>query len=815
MHDYATQTRTKVPERREEAVEDGNSGNHYGPEALPPREHQRLLHLLDGDGPADLLARTWEEAPVGDSHAYLQLVAGCIHYNIEVGGRTRRIDKIKHYVPDPALDRLPALTSIEHNGRIVTIGQHRTKHKDGRWSHYGTEVILGPVAERLQQHGARAIHPKALADATSRLISSGDVAPVLAPLNNDQHQDSALTSAGQDPDGTPAADRPGADNEVGPSANDPTITPRGWAKVKEVKSIAQRRYNGITVALGGWYSAYTVPKHLNRVPKHRPHSAAIKACVDLMPDKEIESLLGREPDGQKVKYFEVPDGLYDRITDWRPELEEHKPLATIFQKNLLDYNQDEDWPGEVDCTGMPIPYTFVFAAFGMAPSTAWNRGLSAAMLLEIYRRRIDEGFRWSGWSHEEGKCRIITDHSIPGPIIALAKHTRFSPDMEDSWTYLINGTDAGNRHFTADLREKRRTELEESEDPAIGPPEAAKEMQAYLNGLPQKFFGHGTYGKLRPEQLAKASDAASAFRTERRRDQANRKLVHMRTHPQPLYDFCDRFPRLKADPYNQGMNLPAKLRQPMYDEGRDYELDLDKAHLACYIPVVRREGIEAPILDKYIEANLKGDTDLLKRGDLWWDLASSVDTDLFSDLSALRTSVKRAYSAVYGSGTGNMFYQIIKLYADLTGHWPGQGTDPIKPIMEHPLMEELFRTRDKLEAIITDRGGLTDATGRFIPLSKWDGEKPKENRWRGCMAYVNCSYEQQIMYPIFREAEKELERDEYARFRVWLYQGDGVTINIDRRVRNHEKVIARLQAAVKERAGELGVPTRLTVDWPA
>ncbi|MCS4038308.1 hypothetical protein [Salinibacter ruber] len=537
--------------------------------------------------------------------------------------------------------------------------------------------------------------------------------------------------------------------------------------------------------------------------------------MDLMPDEEIEALLGRNPDGQKVRYFDVPDSLYERITDWRPQLKEHKPLAAIFQKNLLDYHRDEDWPGEVDCTGMPVPCTFVFAAFGMAPSTAWSRGLSAAMLLEIYRRRIDKDFRWSGWSHEDGKARIVTEHGIPDGIIALAKHTRFSPDMEDSWTYLINGNDAGNRHFTADLREKRRNELGKSEDPAIEPPEVAKEIQEYLNGLDQQFFGNGNYGKLRPEQLAKASEAASAFRKEQRRDQANRKLVGMRTHPQPLYDFCGHFPRLKADPYNQGMNLPAKLRQPMYDEDRDYELDLDKAHLACYIPVVRREGIEVPALEKYIAANLKGDTDLLKRGDLWWDLASSADTSLFSDLKALRAAVKRAYSAVYGSGTGNMFYQIMKLYADLTGHWPGNGTDPIKPILEHPLMEELFRTRDKLEAIITDRGGLTDATGRFIPLSKWDGEKPEENRWRGCMAYVNCSYEQEIMHPIFREAKKEMESGSYARFKIWLYQGDGVTINIDRRVRSHEKLIARLQNAVKERAGELGVPTRLTVDWPA
>lgn len=83
------------------------------------------------------------------------------------------------------------------------------------------------------------------------------------------------------------------------------------------------------------------------------------------------------------------------------------------------------------------------------------------------------------------------------------------------------------------------------------------------------------------------------------------------------------------------------------------------------------------------------------------------------------------------------------------------------------------------------------------------------------MAYVNCSFEQEIMYPIFDLARQEMEREEYARFKVWLYQGDGVTIRVHRNVRNHDKQIGRLQRAVKQRAGELSVPTQLTVDWPA
>jgi hypothetical protein len=128
-------------------------------------------------------------------------------------------------------------------------------------------------------------------------------------------------------------------------------------------------------------------------------------------------------------------------------------------------------------------------------------------------------------------------------------------------------------------------------------------------------------------------------------------------------------------------------------------------------------------------------------------------------------------------------------------------------------MEELLETRDKLEAIITSRGGLKDASGRFIPLSAWDETKKEGNRWRGVMAYVNCSFEQEIMYPVFREAQAELDRDGDVKFKVWLYQGDGVTIRIHRNYA-HEPRIARLQKAVADKAEELGVPTKLEVDWP-
>jgi len=282
----------------------------------------------------------------------------------------------------------------------------------------------------------------------------------------------------------------------------------------------------------------------------------------------------------------------------------------------------------------------------------------------------------------------------------------------------------------------------------------------------------------------------------------------MRIFPQPLYAFCDRFPRLKADYYNQCMNLPSEVLRAMYTPN-DYELDLSKAHLGSYAPVARREGIDVPVLEEYLEANLEDDESLLKDGDLWTELASTME---LGDLQAARTAAKRAYSAVYGSSRQNLLYQIYQEYAKATGE-PPDDFEPLRPILSHPLMQELLETRDKLEAIVTNRGGLEDATGRLIPQEAWDETKDRGDRWRGVLAYVNASYEQELMAAAFDEAREEKQADGRTDYKIWLYQADGFTVRVRSRV-SHSKRIERLQEAVAERASELAVPTELRVDWP-
>jgi hypothetical protein len=168
---------------------------------------------------------------------------------------------------------------------------------------------------------------------------------------------------------------------------------------------------------------------------------------------------------------------------------------------------------------------------------------------------------------------------------------------------------------------------------------------------------------------------------------------------------------------------------------------------------------------------------------------------------------------VYGSSKNNTRYQMLKAYARETGIWAeGESVDPI---FESGLLEEIYRVRAQIRKRINEQGGLEDAFGRLVPLSAWDGKK-KEDRWRGVLAYVNASYELALIWECFEAAIEEKKwaaqkNSRRPRFRIWLLQGDGFTLRVDRK-RDPEPIIERLKERVGKKAEELGMVTALSVE---
>lgn len=536
-----------------------------------------------------------------------------------------------------------------------------------------------------------------------------------------------------------------------------------------------------------------------------------RTIADVSKAKQ-EELLRREP-RDRVPDKPVPTPIYEAIIEWRPALAKHAPLMAIQQLILTSAKRDDSASPKRTCAGMPASDKILCAAFGFKRQVAWNDELNAGIFLELYQSRIDSDIEWSDWDSREGRARVILNHNTPDAIMDSYLDFALSPREQPDRTFLISGKKANSRDALGPEKRKRERVVEENK-PRVDLPSTTVMMKRYLNSLDTvNVFTHGQHGVFCDDAIEEMVSAAREIPSEERRIQELRKVYGIRSFPKPLYAGCDRSPRLRADAHNQLMNLKTSLRKSLYVKGKDRELDLSKSHLASYVPTVRARGIETPQLNKYLQANLEDNTGLLAEGDLWMELACACDTEVLSDTDALRAAVKRLYSVPYGMKWSQVLHMIAKEYDKNGGSYP-ETHDVFDGLRSHPLVRELLQTRETLREIINQEGGLWDASGRFIPLSAWNETKAEGDRWRGLMSYINASYETEIVGEAFRVAKKERERDARTRFKIWLCQGDGFTIRVSSKASTGRQ-IKRLQDAVAEKAEELGVPTKLTVDWPA
>lgn len=523
--------------------------------------------------------------------------------------------------------------------------------------------------------------------------------------------------------------------------------------------------------------------------------------INALSETRIEALKKRTPTGD-FRRLAVPTSLYERIVDWQPAVGRHAPLAALLQYNLFAWRRDETWSGEGRQVGILLPHELVFASFGFAPSTAYNQGLNSKMLLQLYRREVDPAFQWTGWNGKNGKARVIKAHGIPREILDAAEKMLLGLEERKDWRYLIDGRSASTRRIGAKLNKDRREAIREA-TPKIPPPSASKFIRRYLNSSSPQHFRHGGYGVFRPTNIESAvAEATSSIQDSRRRWQELRKLVSIYSFPQPLHLHCDFSPRLKPDHFNQAMNLASDVRRSLYTD-RDIELDLAKAHLSALVPVAKREGMESSVLHRHLRASAEGE-------DLWETLAASFSSEHAWNAQAARSAAKKTYALAYGASDGALLHEMSTCYGDATGDH--RRHDAFSPVLECDLVKEVRRLRDDLKGLINARGGLTDVEGRFIELSHWDDAKAPGKRWRGVLSYVNASYEQALMKAAFDVAQKERDRSQRARFRIWLYQADGFTLRVASKA-SPQRQVERLQRAVAEKAEALGVPTTLEVGW--
>lgn len=803
-------------------IKNRGGGENRAPAPSSTPTSAALTNVLSCEHPAYPLARVWEmperirastyKTPIAEARTYLCL-AWTINELADVDGTRIPTSPIYSRIPDTAEDELRqyserGLSGVENvlvDG--TTISRSIDYYRDDE-----TGDITGRSAAEwsTSQSVARAFDAMDggvldAADAIENLIEHGDLSALDALFNH-----AAITSASTAASQAATPPDAAADGDAaGPRPNEHSICLGGdyfaTAPLSRLSSYTGTFEPEIIAVDGNTLRGISDTLRGISGPQTRD-----RRTLEDVPLEVQEELLRREP-LDRVPDKPVPTDTYEDLIEWRPILEWSASMMSISQLILTSTKRDDNAATERTCAGMPICEGILAAAVGYTPQALRDRGLNTGIVLELHQSRVDSDLIWSGWNHKQNRARVVLNHSIPHSIMHNYLEFTMSPAEETDRTFLISGDAANSRDALRPERDKRER-IVNSYEPRIDPPDTTLMMKDYLNNLSKRPVFTAQYGLFGGGGFETMIETAKEVPDEQRRRQELRNLYYMQAFPKPLYVECDWSPRLRAEKMNQFMNVKTEIRKSVYQESKHRELDLSKAHLACYIPTVREHGIDTPILDKYLEADLNDNDELLAQGDLWMDLAHACDTAAFDTMEALRNAVKRLYSVPYGMARAKVLHMIAKDYDDYTGHYPDH--EPLQPLLSHPLVAELLRTRETLREIIEDEHGLYDATGRFIPLSKWNGEKKKENRWRGLMSYINATYETEIIGAPFEEAIAEKERDARTKFKIVLLQGDGFSIQVSSKA-SIDAQVKRLKNAVAERAEELGVPTKLTVDWPA
>ena len=520
----------------------------------------------------------------------------------------------------------------------------------------------------------------------------------------------------------------------------------------------------------------------------------------------------------------VSSGLRERVLAWCPEFERTPALLGVLSLLLFGRRCEEEG-------GVIVPWRTLLRFCGISRHAKLHEarkgvGIGTGLLL-LYRDLCDPDLEWAEHDRRERKARVVTRDGIPDWLREGARESLRVPSR-DRPVFLTTGSSAQSPGADRAILAARKSVVGPLADPkritvnmnaaVITPPDSARVIIDYaVNCLSPVVYGARSPIPAGLDRALEIIDSdTSPFDTEQMRDQYRGMVESMKAHPQPILLACDFSPRLKTDRFNELTALPRVLRPELMGK-RDILLDLDKAHMAALVCVARKEGLEMPLLSPILE----GDGDL-------WDTFASVLLDVMPDAEALRRAVKRAYGAVFGSGEAGIRSAVVDGYREEAG---GDLVAPelVQPLLEHPVMVEILATSRVLLAEIIRRGGWRRLDGSWLPLKPFQSLKGDAHAGaRSLLAYICAEYEQDLIAVVYRLGAEAFDRHKAAKaagkkksprrdFVVWGYIYDGVIVRVDedkiprgKSVRE-SPVVAEIQAAVRARAVELGVPTRLSI----
>jgi len=289
----------------------------------------------------------------------------------------------------------------------------------------------------------------------------------------------------------------------------------------------------------------------------------------------------------------------------------------------------------------------------------------------------------------------------------------------------------------------------------------ARSVLSYFNNLPSHLFTNILVNMPETINYAKEHNDTNSLRI----------LHNINDQPKPYIKTVEHSARLYQTEENL-MMLQGELRRILTKNWR--EADLKSCQFAIAASVW----------------NTPKTLDFLKSGkDIWKHLCKYIGIEKTPEVKGY---LKHAlYALLYGG----------QLYSSVANYLRPIGADALDKVLKSPIIDELYKERDRQIRIIKKNAGATDIYGSFIPLN----ENNSEN---SILAQLNQAIEFKILYPAFNLAQSAIKS--HNGFYICLYQFDGFSF-MSKKPGWDDYWMDTLKYKVDQEANRLGIFTSLEI----
>jgi len=435
----------------------------------------------------------------------------------------------------------------------------------------------------------------------------------------------------------------------------------------------------------------------------------------------------------------LTESMYRQVLEEYPALQENEGYRRLFQYDAIGpwfRGKGSDYP---------IIDAKMLARFEGKLTQFYARNYHALAFLKAYKRDVDPLFRWSRYSAQDGRARVI-----------LASGTRgitqqFLEDRQEQRRWLMSGLK---------LSEKTRIETDRAAHKDIDTRDSVFEDQylvgEYLHNLPLSLFGR---------QVDKNYREAWEYAMRYGNDQDLATLEAIRDLPKPYYHAV--VPNARLFP-TQGLGtIKSDIRHVLL---RGWpELDLMNCQAAIIAGIWRIDSIQTLLASDY---------------SFWAYLFDELGVpESRRDKKAKDALKKPVYGLINGMERGDL---------EKFAHWKLFGLTRTNKtrFMDIPLIQDIAAAQAQAKADIENEGGAQTPYG-------WRARE-EDTSINSFLTFITESYELRLIAAAFEVAKERQD------FSIALYQYDGLTITQD-----NPYIIRALDRAVRIRGRELGIEARL------